>query len=1165
MFTDLIFKPSIPPELSEKPKIEPPVIPDDASPEETKTIVEQHAEVTRQKMKQRMRAILALGPSALKVTGEWVCKSAPAESWFRINGSLIEDKGPNGHITVTFANAKRLLMIVIMCILSSAPALGGWQINLLVVLTLLDLVLTIRFQPFRDRFKNMETILIVAIMVVQMGAPILLLFGVIEDQYCALFMMATSVAIQFIGVATDGLRSLWPVLKLVGKTLFLLLQIVVVALIFMRYLKRRIKKVHVAPPPPVWTIIKTPDILVKLLDYVLGQKIFEIMKGLMVELNVPLTEYATTFSKLAARWVKEDGAQVLETQFREVIDKKRTEVDLSEYIGLFHRGASMHVYHTMQTTVKEQSQSLYDGAVKTAQDVEKRKNSIRAGTNILAAADEIMSPEMMKKITDIAHKVAPILKTYATAVVKMQATWLSETGQALIDEAQQRLEQVAETGLEISNIETIDRTDAQTLKEIVTADELVIDDAAAASIDDHSDKSDILNNYSDSAVAIKIERLQAEIDELQQQADSLALDSHIWRKIFDVIEPGGVLTVDDFKFELHKIEVHLSDQQFNDLVFAIDSEHDGALTYEKFADYFERENNEINAQYLSSEAELARFLWDAADVDGSGELDVEEVRTLFKTLGENLSHKELDAAFARMDKDGDGSVCFDEFKLWFDEQHYDEMSVAVEAKKISIQEAWASVNTTGQEEVGMTEISKMFELMGRKLPEQCLEKEFNDIDIHGTGTITYSELIEWWTKHSKEELDNFRHYESALDDIHDIDLQLEEKKRELTGLLGQMPATDAAASVAADGLSTIASGMPDLGITIPSADFHKIALVDALDSYRAKITALGGVVNDKAAAIVLSTEATLVEQVRSLSQLMQLRAIHLARENIVPELEKRIKDLQLPGPFIRRKVLTLCAGLAEKELRKATHSTVFASFEKVNAQVCLPGCTTNASLDVVGGDAEDECGHLLSKGGYKSAEFGLLQDSNANNKFSSEMHKVIDPNVVKMITGKVGFLGELLQQYGETAVTASKHWEEKDGAVAIEQCKELAAVYVQDTESVRARLAGFNLLPAVVKTIENTLGQAKQTEDEKFAELMLKLVRVPTWQFHKEGLTRVIEEFKLRLLNAGGLLAQLAEEIKITRSSTTLEVRRALNQFVQEYIVGKLTEDVLPCVLFNNP
>eukprot|EP01051_Picozoa_sp_SAG22_P006215 SAG22_NODE_399_length_11094_cov_5.593452_9_plen_160_part_01 len=84
----------------------------------------------------------------------------------------------------------------------------------------------------------------------------------------------------------------------------------------------------------------------------------------------------------------------------------------------------------------------------------------------------------------------------------------------------------------------------------------------------------------------QLDDLRLEITELESKMDTLAVTEHCWRKVFDVIHPGDVLTTDDFKFRLHEIGLRLSTKQFTALVHEIDKDDDGAISYDEFIDYF---------------------------------------------------------------------------------------------------------------------------------------------------------------------------------------------------------------------------------------------------------------------------------------------------------------------------------------------------------------------------------------------------------------------------------------------------------------------------------------------------------------------------------------------------------------------------------------------------
>ena len=62
---------------------------------------------------------------------------------------------------------------------------------------------------------------------------------------------------------------------------------------------------------------------------------------------------------------------------------------------------------------------------------------------------------------------------------------------------------------------------------------------------------------------------------------------------------------------------------------------------------------------------MAKIMFDRYDLDGSGAIDKAELAALCAQLGRDLNPVELDGVMAKLDSDGNGSVCFDEFMWWW--------------------------------------------------------------------------------------------------------------------------------------------------------------------------------------------------------------------------------------------------------------------------------------------------------------------------------------------------------------------------------------------------------------------------------------------------------------------------------------------------------------------
>eukprot|EP00941_MAST-03F_sp_MAST-3F-sp1_P003921 g3921.t1 len=109
-----------------------------------------------------------------------------------------------------------------------------------------------------------------------------------------------------------------------------------------------------------------------------------------------------------------------------------------------------------------------------------------------------------------------------------------------------------------------------------------------------------------------------------------------------------------------------------DHAFALmDPNNDGTVTFEEFRDWYMRAHPIIPADEVGK----VKALFDQLDEDGSGELDIYECGKLMKALGADIGrrigpgNKKLREAFQEMDPNGDGSVTFDEFLLYWKEKH----------------------------------------------------------------------------------------------------------------------------------------------------------------------------------------------------------------------------------------------------------------------------------------------------------------------------------------------------------------------------------------------------------------------------------------------------------------------------------------------------------------
>ena len=63
----------------------------------------------------------------------------------------------------------------------------------------------------------------------------------------------------------------------------------------------------------------------------------------------------------------------------------------------------------------------------------------------------------------------------------------------------------------------------------------------------------------------------------------------------------------------------------------------------------------LKLSHTDQEAEL-RAAFDVFDKDGNGTISAEELRQLMKSIGEDLSDKDIDEMIREADKDGNGEI-----------------------------------------------------------------------------------------------------------------------------------------------------------------------------------------------------------------------------------------------------------------------------------------------------------------------------------------------------------------------------------------------------------------------------------------------------------------------------------------------------------------------------
>ncbi|XP_051145080.1 probable calcium-binding protein CML25 [Andrographis paniculata] len=100
-----------------------------------------------------------------------------------------------------------------------------------------------------------------------------------------------------------------------------------------------------------------------------------------------------------------------------------------------------------------------------------------------------------------------------------------------------------------------------------------------------------------------------------------------------------------------------TEEELRRMVSELDSDGDGHIDLREFI--------ELNTNQVGHDEVLAN-LWDAFkvfDLDSNGSISADELQEVLRSLGENCTLADCRKMIRGVDADGNGTICFDEFKV----------------------------------------------------------------------------------------------------------------------------------------------------------------------------------------------------------------------------------------------------------------------------------------------------------------------------------------------------------------------------------------------------------------------------------------------------------------------------------------------------------------------
>jgi len=146
-----------------------------------------------------------------------------------------------------------------------------------------------------------------------------------------------------------------------------------------------------------------------------------------------------------------------------------------------------------------------------------------------------------------------------------------------------------------------------------------------------------------------------------------------WNEAFKMFDEdkNGSISAREVKHVLRKLGQKPTSEEVKDIVNELDVNQDGCIQFDEFIASMVRRNSHSTAGgsdgRAQEEHENLKAAFNVFDTDKNGRIDLQELKHLLKTLGEEVNDEELAEMMAVADLDNNGTIDFEEFKIFMND------------------------------------------------------------------------------------------------------------------------------------------------------------------------------------------------------------------------------------------------------------------------------------------------------------------------------------------------------------------------------------------------------------------------------------------------------------------------------------------------------------------
>lgn len=119
----------------------------------------------------------------------------------------------------------------------------------------------------------------------------------------------------------------------------------------------------------------------------------------------------------------------------------------------------------------------------------------------------------------------------------------------------------------------------------------------------------------------------------------------------------GTITISELGIVLKSLKKNFNEKQLKEIINKVDKNGDGQIDFEEFLKMMSDRVASRNRDFELKEA------FNVFDQDSDGYITSVELSTVMRTLGEQIDKETIDLMIEGVDRDDDGEIDFNEFKM----------------------------------------------------------------------------------------------------------------------------------------------------------------------------------------------------------------------------------------------------------------------------------------------------------------------------------------------------------------------------------------------------------------------------------------------------------------------------------------------------------------------